>query len=97
MFNAQHRPGAMAQFNEAAQSWLAAFLSEAGAVAGTVHFHQKGGLVLAASQKHSPEWRCVLGSLPKHSRESTGDCGVGTLGERNGRSRAGARGACSDL
>ena len=35
---------------EAAQSWLAAFLSDAGAVAGTVHLHENGGLRLAAAQ-----------------------------------------------
>jgi hypothetical protein len=40
----------MTQVDKAAQSWLMAFLREAGAVAGTVHFHQEEGLVLAASQ-----------------------------------------------
>lgn len=34
----------------AAQSWLATFLNEAGAVAGTVHIHENGGLRLAAAQ-----------------------------------------------
>ena len=31
------------------EAWLMSFLSEAGAVAGTVHLHQNGGLRLAAS------------------------------------------------
>jgi hypothetical protein len=31
------------------EAWLMSFLSEAGAVAGTVHVHQNGGLRLAAS------------------------------------------------
>jgi len=31
------------------EAWLMSFLSEAGAVAGTVHLHQHGGLRLAAS------------------------------------------------
>jgi L-methionine (R)-S-oxide reductase len=44
----------MAHYNEAAQSWLVAFLTEAGAVAGTVHIHENGGLRLAAS-KNIPE------------------------------------------
>ena len=44
----------MTNYNEAAQTWLAAFLSEAGAVAGTVHLHENGGLRLAAS-KNIPE------------------------------------------
>jgi hypothetical protein len=44
----------MTQINEVAQSWLAAFLTEAGAVAGTVHIHENGGLRLAAS-KNIPE------------------------------------------
>jgi len=38
----------MMHFNEAMQSWLTAFLNEAGAVAGTVHVHENGGLRLAA-------------------------------------------------
>ena len=54
----------MAQFNEAAQSWLAAFLSKAGAVAGTVHFHQKGGLVLAASQNIPEKVREIVAWVP---------------------------------
>src|SRR5947207_2650423 len=44
----------MTNYNEAAQTWLAAFLSEAGAVAGTVHLHENGGLRLAAA-KNIPE------------------------------------------
>jgi len=31
------------------EAWLTSFLSEVGAVAGTVHLHQNGGLRLAAS------------------------------------------------
>jgi hypothetical protein len=54
----------MAQINEAAQSWLAAFLSKAGAVAGTVHFHQKGGLVLAASQNIPEKVREIVAWVP---------------------------------
>ncbi|MGD0303024.1 MAG: GAF domain-containing protein [Bryobacteraceae bacterium] len=54
----------MGQINEAAQAWLAAFLNEAGAVAGTVHFHQKGGLVLAASQNIPEKVQQIVAWVP---------------------------------
>ena len=54
----------MGQINEAAQAWLAAFLNEAGAVAGTVHFHKKGGLVLAASQNIPEKVQQIVAWVP---------------------------------
>lgn len=39
----------MADFSPHLQSWLSALLNDAGAVAGTVHLHERGGLRLAAA------------------------------------------------
>jgi L-methionine (R)-S-oxide reductase len=44
----------MGQFNEAVQTWLAGFLTGAGAAAGTVHLHTEGGLRLAAAVNIPP-------------------------------------------
>jgi L-methionine (R)-S-oxide reductase len=57
--------------NPAAQSWLAAFLSEAGAVAGTVHLHENGGLRLAASQNIPEKVQEIVAWVP---------CGKGMAG-----------------
>ena len=50
--------------SKGAQSWLAAFLSEAGAVAGTVHFCQDGGLRLAAAQNIPEQVREIVAWVP---------------------------------
>jgi hypothetical protein len=39
----------MPEFSPHLQSWLSGFLNDAGAVAGTVHVHERGGLRLAAA------------------------------------------------
>jgi L-methionine (R)-S-oxide reductase len=52
------------QINDAAQAWLVEFLSHAGAVAGTIHFHQKGGLVLAASQNIPEKVQQIVAWVP---------------------------------
>ena len=39
----------MSDFSPHLQSWLSALLKDAGAVAGTVHLHERGGLRLAAA------------------------------------------------
>jgi hypothetical protein len=52
------------EFNRAAQVWLVAFLSEAGAVAGTVHLHQNGGLRLAASHNIPERVREIVAWVP---------------------------------
>jgi len=44
----------MADFDQAMQSWLAGFLSGAGAAAGTVHLFTDGGLRLAAAVNIPP-------------------------------------------
>ena len=49
----------MNHFSPHLQSWLAAFLNDAGAVAGTVHLHQDGGLRLAAAV-NIPEKVCEV-------------------------------------
>jgi hypothetical protein len=45
----------MTDASSAIQSWLSAFLSEAGGVAGTVHLCRDGGLRLAASVNIPPK------------------------------------------
>jgi L-methionine (R)-S-oxide reductase len=54
----------MTHHNEAAQSWLATFLSEAGAVAGTVHLHENGGLRLAACQNIPEKVQEIVAWVP---------------------------------
>lgn len=54
----------MTQFNDAAQSWLEVFLRKAGAVAGTVHLHENGGLRLAASQNIPEKVREIVAWVP---------------------------------
>jgi len=54
----------MTPYNEAAQSWLATFLTEAGAVAGTVHVHENGGLRLAASQNIPEKVQEIVAWVP---------------------------------
>ena len=44
----------MADFDPAVQTWLATFLSDVGAAAGTVHLHTGGGLRLAAAVNIPP-------------------------------------------
>lgn len=46
------------------EAWLISFLSEAGAVAGTVHWHEKGGLRLAASVNIPLKVREVVDWVP---------------------------------
>jgi hypothetical protein len=46
------------------EAWLTSFLSEAGAVAGTVHLHQEGGLRLAASVNIPPKVQEVVAWVP---------------------------------
>jgi L-methionine (R)-S-oxide reductase len=55
----------MIQVNEAVQSWLTAFLSEAGAVAGTVHLHENGGLRLAACRNIPDQVREAVAWVPR--------------------------------
>ena len=45
----------MIELDETLQSWLSNYLAEAGAVAGTVHLHEKGRLRLAAAKNVPPE------------------------------------------
>jgi len=54
----------MSDFDEAVQVWLAAFLSGAGAVAGTVHLHTAGGLRLAAAVNIPPPVRQAVQWVP---------------------------------
>jgi hypothetical protein len=49
---------------EALQSWLSAFLGQAGAVAGTVHLHVDGGLRLAAAVNIPPKVREIVAWVP---------------------------------
>ena len=44
----------MSDFDQAVQAWLAGFLSDVGAAAGTVHMHAGGGLRLAAAVNIPP-------------------------------------------
>lgn len=46
------------------ESWLANFLQEAGAVAGTVHLNKDGGLRLAAAVNIPPKVREVVAWVP---------------------------------
>jgi hypothetical protein len=46
------------------QSWLARFLNDAGAVAGTVHLYQDGGLRLAASINIPPKVQEIVAWVP---------------------------------
>lgn len=46
------------------EAWLTSFLSEAGAVAGTVHLHRNGGLRLAASVNIPPKVQEVVAWVP---------------------------------
>jgi L-methionine (R)-S-oxide reductase len=46
------------------QSWLVNFLSEVGAVAGTVHLHENGGLRLSAAVNIPEKVREVVAWLP---------------------------------
>jgi L-methionine (R)-S-oxide reductase len=54
----------MMHFNEAMQSWLTTFLNEAGAVAGTVHVHENGGLRLAACHNIPEKVQEVVAWVP---------------------------------
>ena len=61
----------MMQLNDAIQSWLAAFLAEAGATAGTVHLTEDGGLRLAAAQNIPEKVQEIVAWVP---------CGKGMAG-----------------
>jgi len=50
--------------NPAVQSWLEAFLDQAGGVAGTVHVHEHGGLRLAAARNIPEKVREVVAWVP---------------------------------
>lgn len=54
----------MTQFDGAMQSWLEAFLGEAGAVAGTVHVHENGGLRLAAAHNIPEKVQQIVAYVP---------------------------------
>jgi L-methionine (R)-S-oxide reductase len=54
----------MTHYDEAVQSWLTAFLREAGAVAGTVHLHENGGLRLAACQNIPEKVQEIVAWVP---------------------------------
>jgi hypothetical protein len=50
--------------DEALQSWLSAFLGQAGAVAGTVHLYVDGGLRLAAAVNIPPKVQEIVAWVP---------------------------------
>jgi len=54
----------MADSSPPFEAWLMRFLSDAGAVAGTVHLHQDGGLRLAASVNIPPKVQEVVAWVP---------------------------------
>lgn len=54
----------MTQFTGAIQSWLSKFVDEAGAVAGTVHLSENGGLRLAAAQNIPEKVQEVVAWVP---------------------------------
>ena len=54
----------MADSSSQLQEWLTGFLSHSGAVAGTVHLHQDGGLRLAASVNIPPKVQEVVAWVP---------------------------------
>ncbi|MGH9414983.1 MAG: GAF domain-containing protein [Terriglobales bacterium] len=47
------------------QEWLASMLVETGAIAGTVHWHQEGGLRLAASVNIPPPVQQAVAWVPR--------------------------------
>ena len=55
----------MMQRNDAIESWLAAFLAEAGATAGTVHLTEDGGLRLAAARNIPEKVREIVAWVPR--------------------------------
>jgi L-methionine (R)-S-oxide reductase len=54
----------MPDFSPQLQSWLATFLNQSGAVAGTVHLHERGGLRLAAEVNIPPPVQAVVAWVP---------------------------------
>jgi len=54
----------MPGFSPHLQSWLTALLNYAGAVAGTVHLHERGGLRLAAALNIPPSVQEVVAWVP---------------------------------
>jgi L-methionine (R)-S-oxide reductase len=54
----------MPDFSPHLQSWLSALLSDAGAVAGTVHLHELGGLRLAAAVNIPATVQAVVAWVP---------------------------------
>ena len=54
----------MTQLSEMMQSWLSKFISEAGAVAGTVHMTENGGLRLCAAQNIPAKVQEVVAWVP---------------------------------